>query len=452
LPERAGFSDLFAIARHCRSAGSLVEAFSGSLLSPAAPSAASLAERERLLAFSFANADLLLELDADLRVVFASGAIHHLTGLSGAAIIGRPIVGLIEARDRSAVALALGQLQPNTRLPQFATGLVAASGADMPVMLTGYRLDAEGPRFFITIARRARSSGEIERRARADRQTGLLDASDFADVAASAHSAQPHSKVTMIELAGIEALTKRAGEENTDRVLYDAGAVLRAASIQGESAGSLGRGKLVFVHDAHSDTAAIGARITAISRRADPTGAGLAVAQWSLPLEEADLNPEQMSQVLRYAIRTFAERGLQEFKPGSMNEMMQGLVSDTIARITSVKDTIDTGRIGIAYQRIVGMNDRLVHHWEALCRPGDSESPAGVVSFAEQIGLSGEFDLLVCSKVIAAIEKAAEKQLKPSIAINLSARFDRERDVSRRIPRTPRAARCNSAAALDRDH
>jgi EAL domain-containing protein (putative c-di-GMP-specific phosphodiesterase class I) len=225
----------------------------------------------------------------------------------------------------------------------------------------------------------------------------------------------------MFELTGIDALAKRAGAEHMERALCEAGTVLRAASIQGETAGRLGPDKLGFVHDAHTDTAAIGARITAISRSADPTGAGLDVAQWTLPLEAAGLQPAQVSQVLRYAIRSFAERGLQEFQPGSMNEMMRGLVSDTIARITSVKDTIDTGSIAIAYQPIVGMKDRRVHHWEALCRPGESESSAGVVSFAEQIGLSGEFDLLVCSKVIAAIEEAAQKQLKPSIAINLSA-------------------------------
>ena len=299
-------------------------------------------------------------------------------------------------------------------------GLSVASGADVPVTLSGYRLDGEAPRYFVTIARRVRPACELESRARADRQSGLLNAADFAAAAANAQSVKSDVKMTMIELSGLDQLAQRLDAEKFANVLGEAGALLRAASINGQTAGRLGADKFGFVHDPHTDTEAIEADLMTIGRKADPVGTGLDVAQWSLPIEGAGLNPEQISQVLRYAIRAFGERGLKEFHPASMNEMMQILVSETVTRVTNVKDTIDAGRISVAYQRIVGLRDRRVHHWEALCRPNELDSPAGVVEFAEQIGLSGEFDLMVCSKVISALEKAAEKGLKPEIAINLS--------------------------------
>jgi len=129
-----------------------------------------------------------------------------------------------------------------------------------------------------------------------------------------------------------------------------------------------------------------------------------------------------MAQVLRFAINSFAEKGLGEFHPASMNDVMHELVSHTVARVAAVRDTIDEGKISIAYQPIVSLRDRRVHHWEALCRPDDEQGPSGVVRFAEQTGLAIDFDLLVVSKVIKALTEANARGLKPTIALNISAR------------------------------
>ena len=381
----------------------------------------SLTERERLLAFSFANADLLLELDGAFSITFASGAVRHLTGHADSDLLGLPIFGLIDPRDRVLVLRLLGQLTPNARLPQMATALAPAGGADVPVYLSGYRLDGDGARYFVTIVRRELSAEESGARKRSDPETGLLGKVDFVAAAASAQSRAPDSKLTMIELGGLDKLEARAGAPGISEMLREAGAVLRAASINGNVAGRLGPNKLGIVHGRGSDIEQATKDIGDLAKASDPTGAGLDLDQWTLPLAASGMSQEQVAQVLRYAVRRFAEKRLDDFRARSMNDLMRSLITETVHHVTSVRDTIESGRVNVAYQPIVSLADRSVHHWEALCRPGEENSATGVLEFAERIGLAGEFDLLVCAKVIERLQEVAAAGLQPRIAINLSA-------------------------------
>jgi transcriptional regulator with PAS, ATPase and Fis domain len=55
-------------------------------------------QRERFLAFSFAMADLLIELDAEGRIVFIAGACRRFFGLDDASLMGRPLIDRITGR------------------------------------------------------------------------------------------------------------------------------------------------------------------------------------------------------------------------------------------------------------------------------------------------------------------------------------------------------------------
>jgi EAL domain-containing protein (putative c-di-GMP-specific phosphodiesterase class I)/GGDEF domain-containing protein len=378
------------------------------------------AERERLLAFSFVNADLLVELDHRLSITFASGAVRQFTGHADDQIIGKAFPMLLAPRDRAMVALALSQLQPNARMQPVAT-LIGTGQTPMPVQLTGYRLDGAGARYFLTASQRAAQPGEMEIAARTDRATGLLAADDFADAAIKASESGKAVKMTMVELDGFDGFSQRVGAANVEKMLGDMGAMLRSLSLEGQAAGRLAADQFGVVHDAKTDPVMIRANVAAICKVADPTGAGLAVKGNSMALDGAALKPEEMSRVLRFAIRFFADKGLAQFHPDSLNEPVRELVNDTVRRVVEVRSTLSSAQIEVAYQKIVGLADCKVHHWEALCRPLGNASPGAMIGFAEQVGLAGEFDLLVAGKVVDALREAAARGLKPEVAINLSA-------------------------------
>ncbi len=378
------------------------------------------ADRERLLAFCFANADLLLEVDENLAVAFASGAVHNLTERCERALIGAPFVALFEPLDRRSIQCALKELKPPGRLVSIDTGMATPSGADIPVRLSGYCLDQEPRRYFMTVKRWQRPVDEQARRQRRDKQSGLMCAADFVE-AAAAQSAQPGATVTLLELAGLDRLSKRIDAAAFDQVIAEIGGIVSAALPQSGSAARLTPNKIGMVADAAVDLDALREGISELSCEADPAGAGIDVGHWAMPLAEAGLAPEQASQVLRYAIARFAEDGLKDFQPTSMNDVMREMVESTVSRTVTTLRTISQAGVEIAYQRIVDLNGRQTHHWEALSRPVEQASPSSVFQFAEKVGLVCEFDLMVCTKVIAALDQAAAEGHSPVIAINLSA-------------------------------
>ncbi len=383
------------------------------------PSPSWQTERERLLAFSFVNADVLLEADARLTVTFASGAVRSLTGQPEDRIIGLRVVDLIEARERLLVAQSLSLLAPNARLQATATWLAGANGRAVAVMLGAYRIDENPARFFLTMARRQPTAAELAARERADGQTGLLAVDDFAERAAELGQSRPGVKMTMVELDQFETFAGRVGKDGMDRMMGEVGALLRSMSVQGQSAGRLADDRFGVMHDAGTDPGKIRDGVAALGRAADPSGAGLDVKDRTLAVD-AGIKPEEVSRVLRYAIRSFATKGIDDFNPASMGEVMADLVKDAVARVASVRSSLDADILQVAYQKIVGLEDRRVHHWEALCRPR-GESPGSLIGLAEEIGLSGELDLLVFGKVIDALRDAASRGVKPEVAVNLSA-------------------------------
>src|SRR3989304_10215537 len=66
------------------------------------------AERDRYVAFAFAAADLLLEIDRQGRILFASGAAQQLTGRGDQALIGTSLYELLASEDRGLVAAGMG--------------------------------------------------------------------------------------------------------------------------------------------------------------------------------------------------------------------------------------------------------------------------------------------------------------------------------------------------------
>ncbi len=76
-------------------------------------------DRARFVAFAFAAADLLVELDPEHRIAYASGAARGLSDCAAEQLIGRSVSDLFSARDgrlrESPVDMTV--LEPKLRRP-----------------------------------------------------------------------------------------------------------------------------------------------------------------------------------------------------------------------------------------------------------------------------------------------------------------------------------------------
>lgn len=366
----------------------------------------------RYLGFAFANADLLLETDIDLQILFATGASKSLLGASPDSFLGRSLRDLLAPSCQSRIAEALKNLKENARLGPMRVAARRQQRGPIALSLSAYRLEG-GNNLFATLspipARESADSPE----APLDRQTGLLASAAFPDTltaALQASDAQPDACITLVQidnLSEIEASMDRMGFHD---LMSELGAVLKAHSNTGV-AGRLGNSKFGVMHEGGTEAG------EEIGRDLADIGNGvLRTTRATMSVTDLPVRSEDERRAFLHVLRHVADFDGQIGERQSCTSLLD-TYNDTGLRIQGLRSSISERKLSLHYQPIVRLGTERVHHYEALLRPKDGAPAAETVAFAEELGLIGQLDLLVCEMALEALRK-----LPPSarIAVNLS--------------------------------
>lgn len=113
---------------------------------------------------------------------------------------------------------------------------------------------------------------------------------------------------------------------------------------------------------------------------------------------------------------------------------MAEVQNQTSRRVADLRQILADRSFSLAYQPIVDLSDRAVHHYEALARFEGDRSTFGTVVFAEETGMALDFDLAISRAVIDML--MARGCSRPvDIAINLSGHSLQSSDFTRSFER-----------------
>ena len=132
-------------------------------------------------------------------------------------------------------------------------------------------------------------------------------------------------------------------------------------------------------------------------RAVDPAGREVAPLG-DLDLEAPGLNEADAGKALVYAINAFVRSTEGDFTIRNLRDGFDAMLQETVARIADYRGALDTGAFQLAFQPIVRLSDRTSHHYEALSRPEDGAPIGSLVSFAEELNMVAEFDMMVCRR------------------------------------------------------
>lgn len=389
-------------------------------------------DRARLLAFSFSRAELLLEVDAGMKITYCFGASYSLTGLSTDDLVGRPLANLLAEASRGLikevqVALANGlRLRPQSLFMNVQGGRLSAGS------VAGFPLPERQDRFYLSFANRMDVDEEGLPRAlerleegpnQRDRSTGLLTQDAFTEIAtrrlkyAKDHPEQEPLRLTMVDLQGVTDLGARLDATEQAAFQRALGALLSSQSQGGDSAVRLSDDKYGVLHEASVDARDIKAQVEALARQLDPEGQGIEVTASELKIDITDINVIDASRALIYAVTKFTETQKGDFTVTNLNESLGALMKDTVARVTSIRDILASHGFSLVFHPIVDLKTRRIHHQEALSRLPDGSSPFETVTFAEQVGMVTELDMSICRQVLKQLDAEPEAY---DIAVNIS--------------------------------
>jgi EAL domain-containing protein (putative c-di-GMP-specific phosphodiesterase class I) len=376
-------------------------------------------ERDRFVAFAFAAADLLLEIDTAHTIRFATGALRSLTQRSPKEMIGSSVFDLFATEERAMVRILLDSIAKGGRFSPLAVQLANADRS--VVVLGGCRIPSERECYHLTFSLPV-SVAVDDRDAGRDKETGLLDQDSFMRLATERLAAGRPGKITFLNLNGLDALRARIDGEVAAGFMKVVGRHIRTFSSGGDAAARFADGRFGLLHEEELDLPALGRQISDIAATADPTGGGIKLQSSEIDLAREGISETDAARVLVHAINMFAASTTGEFTIPSLADGLRQILRETVGKIQDLRGDLSARNFELVFQPIVSLRTREIKHYEALARFPESASPASRISFAEQVGLVTEVDLMICERVMRLLTERAASQPGLAIAVNLSGR------------------------------
>jgi EAL domain-containing protein (putative c-di-GMP-specific phosphodiesterase class I) len=384
-------------------------------------------ERDRFIGFSFAGADLLLELTGDLRIAWSGGAVRALLGIDPDHLPTLMIAEFLSPLDAVLIGTALRQLRPGERRRGLNLTLLHAGAPGKRATACVYRsLNADNVEFFLSISLPPADAATPDAKHRRDRTTGLIEAVDFAESTANAlqtaRAAGQSARLTLVQICGEAELGLLLGQERSKALLAEIGAQLRKHAVTEDGAARLGDGRFSVAQLDSEPVLAITDAIVRLGENYDLDPSALQVQETAVSFQGHSLGEDDVESILSHVLERFRTQGAAAIAAGSADSYLRKITAETLTRVVMMRDVIHERRLTLHYQPIVDLAERKPHHYEVLLRFADGKSPFEDIQFAEQINTIHEVDLAVTQGAVARLQEAAAHDQNLSLAVNMSAR------------------------------
>lgn len=387
------------------------------------------ADRDRFAALAMCASDILLELNSDLTIVFTCGDTVRWTGSDPQELIGKCVLNFVAPQDQPMMREALAAAARGFRISNIIAHLDGPLGLRTPFSVYGFQLADRDSHYFLSLRSDAFTVlfGEGDpRRFVPDSKSGLPNSRSFAALVGGRMKAVASGAsclMTLVRLEGFATLNKRLDPIGRQSFAETVGASLRACALQGELAGQFDHESYGVIHAQNVDLADMLNHLTALSVKVDPKGEGVRFQTATVAMDIAEMGESEQIKSLLYIINRFTDYGPAEFTIASLSAGLSDMVGATIHRLTEFRSVITTGNFDIAFQPIVDLETRRIHHYEMLARFssfGERLSTYEAITFAEQTGLICEFDMAMCEKVLKWLQTDGIGSGQTPLAVNVS--------------------------------
>lgn len=380
------------------------------------------AERDRFVAFSFAAADILLELDDAGVVSFVSGASSRLGGVgpnaSSATVLNHPFLSHVAETDHAFVTALLRRIRVGGKMTPVTVRFNGPDGEPLPAMLGGCRLPTNPGVLYLTVTFISPGLGGV-----ANETPALPGRRDFETVVErklhqSMSIGQPVS-LTYLLLDGMTAY-QRQGGNTADQLLSTLSSYLRANSLGGDGVGALSDDRYAVIHGRDVETETLRRGVSKITR--DHAEDAIEVSAESVTLDDGGVAESDAVRALLYSLRQFESHDGAGLKLQSVIDAARQTLKKTVPRIAEARSVISARGFELAFQPIVDLSNREIKHFEALSRVKGFPSVQEFILFIEDTGMIEEFDMAVLDSTLRTLAFEARDDWRPHVAVNISAR------------------------------
>lgn len=356
----------------------------------------------RLLGFAFANADLLFEIERDLKISFATGAVSGFS--NSGELAGTPAGKLFDPSDGVKFATFAKALGRGGRAGPIRLKLADSS----PAFVSLCHLPQNGTRISCTLSKPG--SRESYASPGKDAQTGLSDRDSF--LAAAREMASGKDALALVNVPGLEDVCAKLPQSDANKLLSRIGNAVAAGNAK--AAARLDATHFGAIGGEQSGAGGLASRILAALEEG---GAGaLPIEETLMSLQGKELSADQRMLAVRYVVDGFVS-GEHKTMPADAGEAFDRLLGETEKRALAFTKDVAEGAFELSFQPIYSLASGALTHCEALARFGGNQDTGKAIKFAEAMNMAGAFDLAATARVLAVLDRDGECS---PIAVNLS--------------------------------
>lgn len=378
-------------------------------------------QRDRFLAFSFASADLFIEVDPGGTVAYALGAARSLTGINEKHLIGQSWLALFAPADRGTITAMRTRAKLAARCGPYLVHLDESIGGGRQAIVTGI-LMPDSENFYVTVgftnvlmAKYAQSIQSADEQELMDKDNFLQAAKEALDLA---RSLGQELDLTLIDIDNLADVKKRMGDEKWDSFSDALTHLLNAKSVDGHAAAEITAGRYSIIHDRSITSDILKDEIARLAVANDPGGEGFGVESKTVSADLSSLSERDTTKALIYTINEFERKGT-SLTIESLNSGFKNYVTVNAQKIVQFKTMVEQLNFDLHFQPIVDLDTDEVSHFEMLSRFKDQGSTQEWIIFGEDIGMAADFDIAVCERAINYLLYKSQGR-RSKFAINLS--------------------------------
>jgi len=379
--------------------------------------------RDRFVAFAFASADFLLEINKEGEIVFAAGKSLSLTGLDSEKLTGNSWLSIFSKNHHNDLKALLRGAQRAGRVGPLMANIVHAKTENRTrTMIMGMTMP-ESPHVFLSLNATAAFFDFLEVNDFHD--TRLLDEKQFEDSAvrafATAKREGKNLDVTFLEADKIEEYKKSLSVDEANNFNENFNAVLKEQSFEGENVSQVDGNKYAVIHDSEVTPEFIEAKIKQLVQRTAPDGKGVDIKTKTSHADMESLNEREARRALVYTMNQIEKKGL-DAADEDLSQGFDDYLNENATKITHLKKVVGHQAFKLNYQPVVYLPDEDLCHYEALVRFDDNgeASPYELITFGEDIGLAPDIDISILKQAIGFIQNREQKGMPVRVAVNIS--------------------------------
>jgi EAL domain-containing protein (putative c-di-GMP-specific phosphodiesterase class I) len=405
-------------------------------------------QRDRFLAFSFASADLFMEVDESDQIVFALGAARSITGINETKLLNQHWLDFFDKKDKATLKTMQKKAEAVRRCGPFLVTLDKKLGGGKQAIVTGIKMP-DNNKFYVTIGFTNVLMAKIAKQNTKSTNTELLDKDTFLTAAREAldlaRSLGQDIDMTLLDIENPARLKDQLGEDAWNSFSAAITSLLNSNSLDGEAAAQITDGRYSVIHDSAIDSEFLTEQIIELSKEADPEGEGFEIKGKKVTADLQSLSERETTKALIYTINEFERKGT-SLTIDNLNSGFKAYVSANAQKISEFKSMVEHLNFNLHFQPIIDFENLEATHYEMLSRFDGEGTTEEWVIFGEDIGMAAEFDIAVCDRAINyllyksqgratkfAINLSGQSLQNEQFFLTLNAKLQLHKDLSTRM-------------------